>query len=99
MKSMPAAGVYQCLAEVTIPNKKGMHIRATRLFVQCAELYDAEITVTKDGQNVNASSIMGLLMLQAVQGCTILIETDGPQAEEALEALIALVEAGFHESE
>jgi phosphocarrier protein HPr len=92
-------GIYQCLAEVTIMNKRGLHARASATFVKTAEQFDAEISVTKDGQTVNGGSIMGLLMLGASPGTTILIETEGPEAEEALEALTALVEARFNENE
>jgi phosphocarrier protein len=98
-REIPADGIYQCLAEVSIINKKGLHARASAAFVKTAEQFDAEITVTKDEQRVNGGSIMALLMLGAGQGSTILIETEGPEAEEALEALTALVEAGFHEEE
>lgn len=94
-----AGGIYQCLAEVTIVNKRGLHARASATFVKTAERFDAEISVTKDGQTVNGGSIMGLLMLGAGRGSTILIETEGPEAEEALEALTALVEARFNENE
>ena len=63
--------------------------------------FDSDVTVTKDGVSVNGSSIMGLLTfgaarLRVLRFC-ILIETSGPEAEEAMEALVALVEAGFHE--
>lgn len=94
-----ADGIYQCLAEVTIVNKRGLHARASAVFVKTAEQFDAEISVTKDGQTVSGGSIMGLLMLGASPGSTILIETEGPDAEEALEALTALVEAQFNEGE
>lgn len=93
----PGDGVYHCLAEVQIRNKRGLHARATAKFVHLAETFDADVTVTKDGVSVNGGSIMALLTFGAAQGSTILIETKGPEAEEALEALIALVEAGFHE--
>ncbi len=94
-----ADGIYQCLAEVTIVNKRGLHARASAAFVKTAEQFDAEIYVTKDGQTVSGGSIMGLLMLGASPGTIILIETEGPEAEEALEALTALVEARFNEEE
>jgi phosphocarrier protein HPr len=94
-----ASGIYQCLAEVTIVNKRGLHARASAAFVKLAEKFDAEVSVTKDGQTVNGSSIMGLLMLGANTGSIILIETEGPDAEEALEALTGLVEARFNEEE
>ncbi|NJM33485.1 MAG: HPr family phosphocarrier protein [Rhodomicrobium sp.] len=96
---MPASGVYQCLAEITIANKKGLHARASAAFVKCVEAFDAEVMVTKDGQRVNGGSIMGLMMLNAGKGTTILIETDGPEAEEALDALTALIENRFNEDE
>ena len=94
-----ADGIYQCLAEVTIVNKRGLHARASAAFVKTAEQFDAEITVTKNDQTVPGNSIMGLLMLGAGPGSTISIETEGPEAEEALEALTSLVEAGFNEDE
>jgi phosphocarrier protein HPr len=80
-------------------NKRGLHARASATFVKTAEQFDAEVTVRKDGHTVSGGSIMGLLMLGASPGTTILIETEGPDAEEALEALTALVEARFNESE
>jgi len=95
----PEGGVYQCLAEVQIRNKRGLHARASAKFARIVEKYDADVTVTKDGESVNGGSIMALLMLGAAQGSTILIETSGPEAEEAMEALVALVEAGFHEDD
>ncbi len=86
-------------AEITICNKKGLHARASAAFVKCAEQFDADIEVTKDGQSVGGSSIMGLMMLAASQGTRILIEAKGKEADEALKALIALIEARFHEGE
>jgi phosphocarrier protein HPr len=94
-----AGGIYQCLAEVTIINKRGLHARASAAFVKMAEQFDAEVSVTKDGQTVSGGSIMGLLMLGANSGSSILIETEGPEAEEALEALTSLVESRFNEDE
>lgn len=99
MKTMSASGVYQCLAEVTITNRKGLHARASAAFVKCVEKYDAEVTVKRDGSSVSGGSIMGLMMLAAGPGTQIIIETEGPEAEEALEALTALIEAGFHEQD
>lgn len=99
MTSRTATGVYQGLAEVTVVNKRGLHARASAAFVKCVEKYDAEVTVTKDGQSVSGSSIMGLMMLAAAPGCTILIETEGPDAEQALDELTTLVEMGFYEKD
>ena len=84
-------------AVVTIRNVKGLHARASAKFVKCAETYDAEVMVTRDGQSVGGTSIMGLMMLAASPGSTLLISAKGPQAPEALEALVALVEDGFGE--
>jgi phosphocarrier protein HPr len=84
-------------AVVTIRNRKGLHARASAKFVKCAESYDAEITVTRDGQEVGGTSIMGLMMLAAGPGSTLHLSAQGPQGPEALQALIALVECGFDE--
>ena len=86
-------------AEITICNKKGLHARASAAFVQTVNQFDAEIEVTKDGQSVGGSSIMGLMMLAASQGTRILIEAKGKEANEALKALTDLIEARFHEGE
>ncbi len=84
-------------AAVTIPNEKGLHARASAKFVKCAETFQAEIQVIKDGQSVGGTSIMGLLMLAASRGSTVNLEARGPQAEQAIAALVALVETGFGE--
>lgn len=97
--SMSASGVYQCLAEVMITNKRGLHARASASFVKCVERFDAEVTVIKDGTSVNGTSIMGLMMLAAGPGTRIILETEGPDAEEAMDALTSLIEQGFHETE
>jgi len=93
----PRAGLY--FAEVVIPNKKGLHARASAQFVRCAANFTAKVRVTREGHTVGGTSIMGLMMLAAGQGHTILIETEGPDAHAALEALIALVENGFGEED
>lgn len=84
-------------AIVTIVNRKGLHARASAKFVKLAETFDAEVTVTRDGQAVGGTSIMGLMMLAAGPGSTLHMSAQGPAAPEALEALVALVEAGFGE--
>lgn len=83
--------------EVEIRNRKGLHARASAKFVKCAETFDANVRVMRDGQTVGGTSIMGLMMLAAGPGTRILIEAEGPQAVEALHALEALVKAGFGE--
>ncbi len=82
---------------VMIRNRKGLHARASAKFVKCAEQFDAQVTVTKDGQSVGGTSIMGLLMLAAGPGTALLISATGAEAPEALEALEALVADGFGE--
>ncbi len=84
-------------ASVTIVNRKGLHARASAKFVKCAEIFDAEVKVTRDGQSVGGTSIMGLMMLAAGPGTSILIEAEGTEAQQALAALVALVEDGFGE--
>ncbi|MGQ0455430.1 MAG: HPr family phosphocarrier protein [Hyphomicrobium sp.] len=84
-------------AIVVIRNVKGLHARASAKFVKCAESYDAKITVSRDGQQVGGTSIMGLMMLAAGPGSELHIRAEGPQGPDALQALVALVEAGFDE--
>jgi phosphocarrier protein HPr len=82
---------------VTIKNQLGLHARAATRFVQLAAKFPCEVGVTKDGQRVNGKSIMGVLMLVAARGATIVIDTKGPRAEEACRALAQLVENKFGE--
>jgi phosphocarrier protein len=86
-------------ARVEIINKRGLHARASAKFVKTATGFDAEVRVSKDGAEVDARSIMGLMMLAAGPGCCIDITAEGPQAEAALTALVALVAARFDEDE
>jgi phosphocarrier protein HPr len=97
MTKEPQAGV--CVAEVMIPNKKGLHARASAQFVRCAANFSAQVRVTREGHTVGGTSIMGLMMLAAGQGHTILIEAEGAEAAAALEALVKLVESGFGEED
>lgn len=80
-----------------VQNRLGLHMRAAALLVQVASKYDAEITITKEGQTVNGKSIIGLMMLAAGQGSSLDIEAAGPQAAEAIEAITSLVERRFDE--
>tara|TARA_R110002051_G_scaffold324773_2_gene423702 strand:- start:93808 stop:94083 length:276 start_codon:yes stop_codon:yes gene_type:complete len=84
---------------VTICNNRGLHARAAAKFVELAQGYDAVIHVSRDGETVNADSIMELLMLAAGKGSEIGIEASGQQAAEVADALADLVEAGFHEDD
>ncbi len=82
-----------------IINRKGLHARATAKFVQCAELFDARITVSRCGETVGGDSIMGILTLGAGIGTKITVSAAGDQANEALDALEALVANRFGEDE
>jgi phosphocarrier protein len=84
---------------LTIVNRRGLHARASARFVKCAESFDAEVRVTKDGQTVGGTSIMGLMTLAAAPGCKVELEADGPEAEAALDALEQLVAEGFGETD
>jgi phosphocarrier protein HPr len=83
--------------ELDILNSRGLHARASAKFVKCAEGFDAEVTVSRDGQSVPGTSIMGLMMLAAAQGTSIVVSAKGRQAEEALAALAQLVADRFGE--
>jgi phosphocarrier protein HPr len=83
--------------ELAITNQRGLHARASAKFVKCAEGFDATVTVSKDGQSVPGTSIMGLMMLAASMGSSITVEASGPQANEAMAALSELVAAKFDE--
>ena len=82
---------------VTVTNMRGLHARAAAKFVTLAERYGANVEVLRDGQTVSARSIMGLMMLGAAKGSSLELQADGWDAKEALDALAALVEAGFDE--
>jgi len=82
---------------VEVINERGLHARASAKFVKMAAAYDAEVTVSRDGQTVDAQSIMGLMMLAAGPGSTIEIAADGPDAEGVLDALTKLIADRFDE--
>jgi phosphocarrier protein len=81
----------------TIANRRGLHARAAAKFVKLAGQYNAQLLVSNRGTEVSGLSIMGLMMLAAAPGCTIEIKGSGPQGAEAVEALVALVDAKFDE--
>jgi phosphocarrier protein len=91
--------VTQASRTVEIVNIRGLHARASAKFVKRASEFDAEVRVTRDGQSVDARSIMGLMMLAAGPGCCIDIEAEGPEAGRAVDALVELVAARFDEEE
>ncbi|RYH11760.1 HPr family phosphocarrier protein [Tropicimonas sp. IMCC6043] len=80
-----------------IINEKGLHARASAKFVETVEEFDASAEVRKDGLDASGDSIMGLLMLAASRGTSIEVETSGPEAEELMQALVALVADRFGE--
>ena len=83
--------------EVAITNQRGLHARASAKFVNLASQIDAKIEVEKDGHRVCGTSIMGLMMLGAAMGDTVVIHVEGDYADEALAKLAALVEERFGE--
>ena len=86
-------------AVVTIRNRKGLHARASAKFVKCVEAFHATVSVTRDGQTVGGTSIMGLMMLGAGIGSKITIEASGNEAAAVAEALEKLVASGFGEED
>ena len=85
--------------EVEIINKLGLHARASARLTQVAGQFKSDVSVTRNGRRVNAKSIMGVMMLAAAKGSRIVIETDGPDEAEALQALEALIADCFGEGE
>jgi phosphocarrier protein len=84
---------------LTIVNAKGLHARASAKFVETVEAHDAEAEVSRDGQTVSGTSIMGLLMLAAARGATVDVTCTGPEADSLMQSLEALLASGFGEGE
>ncbi|MGB0382303.1 MAG: HPr family phosphocarrier protein [Alphaproteobacteria bacterium] len=84
-------------AQVQIRNMRGLHARASAQLVKCAQEFEAEILVEKDGLQVSALSIMGLMMLAAGPGCFVSIHARGHDAGEAVEKVCALIDDFFGE--
>ena len=85
--------------ELPIINRKGLHARATAKFVQCVELFEADITVSRAGETVGGTSIMGILTLGAGIGTSIVVTAKGADADKAMDAIAALVANRFGEDE
>ena len=96
-KGNRAAQARKLEKELTIVNRLGLHARPAAMFVRIASRHRAEIWVSKEGEEVNGKSIMGLMMLAAGQGSKLRIRCDGPDADKAMEELEELVKAGFNE--
>jgi phosphocarrier protein HPr len=95
---MTEGGPPVLIRTVTVANKRGLHARAAAKFVTLAERFGASVEVVRGADPpVSARSIMGLMMLGAGKGCTLELRAEGWDAIEALDALTALVEAGFDE--
>jgi phosphocarrier protein len=94
--SSPSGAVVR---EIPIINKRGLHARASAKFVKMVEGFDAEISVTRGGETVGGNSIMGLMMLSAGPGTTIVVSATGVEAEAAIAALADLVGSKFNEEE
>jgi len=83
--------------EAKIVNPLGMHVRPGAEFVKVANRFKSAVEVRKDDVSVNGKSILGMMTLAAECGSSIMIKTEGDDAEEAMNALLALVADGFHE--
>jgi phosphocarrier protein HPr len=93
----PAEGVLVQVLQII--NKKGLHARASAKFVQTVERFDAQVRVTRGGETVGGTSIMGLMMLSAGAGTCITVEACGTQAAEVMHALDTLVAGRFGEDD
>jgi phosphocarrier protein HPr len=85
--------------EAEIVNKLGLHARASAKLTQLAGQFKSDVWLSRSGRRVNAKSIMGVMMLAAAKGSTIAIETDGPDEEQAMRALLRLIGDKFGEGE
>ena len=92
--SVPAGAISR---ELPIINKRGLHARASAKFVQMVERFNAEVWVTRGSETVGGTSIMGLMMLAAGPGTTVVVSAIGPEAQAAVDAIAALVAGKFNE--
>lgn len=83
--------------EITIVNRLGLHARPAAMFVRISSRYRAEVWVSKEGEEVNGKSIMGLMMLAAGQGSKLRVRCEGPDADKAIEELEELIKSRFNE--
>ena len=93
------AGTAREVRHFSIINKRGLHARASARFVATVNAHEAEVRVRKDGLEVDGSSILDLMMLAASPGCTIIVEAEGPQASQVLDALDQLIAERFGEED
>jgi phosphocarrier protein HPr len=92
--SVPSGAISR---EIPIINKRGLHARASAKFVQMVERFNAEVWVTKGNETVGGTSIMGLMMLSAGPGTSIVVSAMGPEAQAAIDAVTELVASKFNE--
>jgi len=92
-----SASAQKVEKEVPIVNRLGLHARPAAMFVRIASRHRSEIWVSKEGEEVNGKSIMGLMMLAAGQGSKLRIRCEGPDAEKAMEELEQLINVRFNE--
>jgi len=85
--------------DIEIINKLGLHARASAKLTQLSAKFQCEVWMTRERKRVNAKSIMGVMMLAAGKGSTVTLETEGADEQEAMDALVQLIEARFGESE
>ena len=85
--------------EVEILNKLGLHARASAKLTQLAARYQSEVQMSRNGRKVNAKSIMGVMMLAAGKGSKVVIETEGPDENDAMEAIVSLIGDLFGEGQ
>ena len=85
--------------EVEIPNKLGLHARASAKLTQLAAKYQSDVQMSRSGRRVNAKSIMGVMMLAAGKGARVLIEIEGPDEAAAMDAIVALIDDCFGEGQ
>jgi len=95
--SVKGSARKQVVRQVQIGNRTGLHARPAMQFVDLANKFASRIRVCKDQQSVNAKSIMELLLLAAAEGTVLTIQAEGPDAEEAADALVKLVRSKFEE--
>jgi phosphocarrier protein HPr len=85
--------------EVEIVNKLGLHARASAKLTQLAARYQSDVQMSRSGRKVNAKSIMGVMMLAAGKGTKVMIETDGPDESDAMDAIVSLIGDCFGEAQ
>jgi phosphocarrier protein len=93
------AGADSVARVFAICNKRGLHARASAKFVQTVEKFDADVRVSRGGETVGGTSIMGLMMLAASPGTSITVEASGKEAAEVIEALATLIGSRFGEDD